>query len=47
MVAQMVRATVRMKKGAEQWAESRKIHDRLVSKMDLMKRQARRSSSRH
>lgn len=27
-----------MKKGAEEWAKSRKIHERLVAKVDDMKR---------
>jgi hypothetical protein len=36
-VALMVRATVRMRTGAEQWAKSRKIHDALVAKVESMR----------
>jgi hypothetical protein len=37
-VAFMIRATVRMRKGAEQWAKSRKIHEALVAKVESMKK---------
>ncbi|RDL32506.1 uncharacterized protein BP5553_08962 [Venustampulla echinocandica] len=43
MVAWAVRATVRMTKGAEQWKESTKIHERLIAQA---KKQRRQSSSR-
>ena len=33
-----VLATVRMKRGAEQWAKSRKIHDKLAGKVAEMRR---------
>lgn len=36
-VALMVRATIRMRTGAEQWAKSRKIHDALVAKVESMR----------
>jgi hypothetical protein len=42
-VAIMVRATVRMKRGAEQWAKSRKIHERLVTSLEVMRRKSRKS----
>jgi hypothetical protein len=35
----MVRATLRMKKGAEQWAKSKKIHEALTAKVEWMKKQ--------
>lgn len=34
----MVRATVRMKKGAEEWKKSRKIQDALILKVEAMKK---------
>lgn len=40
-----VLATVRMRRGAEAWAKSRKIHDRLAGKVKEMKRIEGRSSS--
>jgi len=40
MVAWAVRATVRMKKSAEQWGESRKIHERIMAKVEEMRRKA-------
>ena len=43
-VAIMIRATIRMKKGVEQWAKSRKIHDSIVAKMESMKRKSMRKS---
>jgi hypothetical protein len=43
-VAIMIRATIRMKKGAEQWAKSRKIHDSIVAKVESMKRKSVRKS---
>jgi hypothetical protein len=45
-VAIMVRATIRMKKGAEQWAKSRKVHDALVSKIESMKKKEAEASKR-
>ncbi|RFU32522.1 hypothetical protein B7463_g3805, partial [Scytalidium lignicola] len=44
-VAFMVMATVRMKKGVERWVKSRKIHEKLVSSLEVMKRRSKRSSS--
>jgi hypothetical protein len=46
-VAFMIMATVRMKRGAAQWAKSRKVHERLVASLEVMKRKARKSSSGH
>jgi hypothetical protein len=43
-VAIMIRATVRMKKGAEQWGKSKKIHERLMTSAEAMRRKARKSS---
>ena len=43
-IAIMIRATIRMKKGAEQWAKSRKIHDSIVAKVESMKRKSMRKS---
>jgi hypothetical protein len=40
----MVRAGVRMKRGAEQWAKSRKIHERLVSTLEVMRRKQKKIS---
>ena len=40
-----VLATIRMRRGAEAWAKSRKIHDRLAGKVKEMKRVEGRSSS--
>lgn len=40
-----VLATIRMRRGAEAWAKSRKIHDRLVGKVKEMRRGEGRSSS--
>jgi len=37
-VAFMIMASVRMKRGAEKWAKSRKIHERLVTSLEVMKR---------
>lgn len=45
-VALMVRATIRMKKGAEQWAKSKKIHEALLAKVEFMKRQDIEQSSK-
>lgn len=42
-VALMVMAGVRMKRDAEKWAKSRKVHDRLVSTLTTMKRKTRKS----
>ncbi|RQM07594.1 hypothetical protein DH86_00002040, partial [Scytalidium sp. 3C] len=39
----MITATVRMRKGAENWAKSRKIHEKLVSSLEVMRRKSRRS----
>lgn len=44
IVAIMVRAGIRMKRGAEQWAKSRKIHERLISTLEVMRRKSRKSS---
>jgi Pericentrin-AKAP-450 domain of centrosomal targeting protein len=44
-VAIMVRAGVRMRRGAEQWAKSRKIHERLVATLEVMRRKSRKSSA--
>lgn len=38
MVAIMIRATIRMRKGAERWAKSKKIHEALIAKAESMKR---------
>jgi hypothetical protein len=43
-VAIMVRACVRMKRGAEQWAKSRQIHEKIVNKLEVMKRKSKKSS---
>jgi hypothetical protein len=43
-VAIMVRAGVRMKRGAEQWAKSRQLHEKLVTKLEVMRRKTRKSS---
>jgi hypothetical protein len=43
-VAIMIRATIRMKKGAEQWAKSRKIHDSILAKVESMKQKGARKS---
>jgi hypothetical protein len=40
----MVRAGVRMKRGAEHWAKSRKIHERLVSTLEVMRRKQKKIS---
>jgi hypothetical protein len=37
-VAIMVRATIRMRKGAEQWVKSKKIHEALMAKVESMQR---------
>jgi hypothetical protein len=42
-IAIMVRAGVRMKRGAEQWAKSRQIHEKLVTKLEVMRRKTRKS----
>jgi hypothetical protein len=42
----MIRATIRMKKGAQEWAKSRKIHDSIVAKRESMKRTSVRTSAR-
>jgi hypothetical protein len=34
----MVRATIRMRKGAEQWVKSKKIHEALMAKVVSMQR---------
>jgi hypothetical protein len=44
MVAWAIRSTVRMKMGAAQWNENRKIHDRIMAKIEQMKKQAARKS---
>jgi hypothetical protein len=36
----MIMAGVRMRKGAEEWRKSRKIHERIVGKLEGMKRGA-------
>jgi hypothetical protein len=41
----MIMASVRMKKGAEKWAKSRKVHEKLVSSLEVIKRKARKSSN--
>jgi len=46
-VAFMVMASVRMKKGAEQWAKSRKVHEKLVTSLEVMRRKTRKSSNGH
>lgn len=43
VVALMVMASLKMKKGAKEWAKSRKVHDRLVERVEVMKRKARKS----
>lgn len=40
VVAKMVLASVRMKRGAQEWAKSRHIHERLVASKQSMKRQS-------
>jgi hypothetical protein len=37
-VAFMVMAGVRMKKGAERWARNRKVHEKLVASVEVMRR---------
>jgi hypothetical protein len=37
-VALMVRAGVRMKRGAEEWAKSKKIQERLLGSLESMRR---------
>jgi hypothetical protein len=44
-VAFMVVATIRMRRGAAQWAKSRKVHDRLVAGLEVMKRKARKAAA--
>lgn len=41
VVATMVRAAVRMKRGAEEWAQSRKLHDRLLQGLEAMRKKER------
>jgi hypothetical protein len=41
-VALMIMAASRMKKGAKEWAKSRKLHERLVERVEVMKRQQKR-----
>jgi hypothetical protein len=36
---------VRMKRGAAQWAKSRKVHERLVASLEAMKRKVRKDSA--
>lgn len=33
----MIQATIRMKRGAEQWAKSRQIHEAILAKRESMK----------
>jgi hypothetical protein len=40
-VAHMVRATIRMKKFATDWAESKKLHDRIKAKIEEQKARSR------
>jgi Pericentrin-AKAP-450 domain of centrosomal targeting protein len=42
-VAQMVRATVRMKKNAELWGENRKLNEKIKAKVEQQRRMARKS----
>jgi hypothetical protein len=42
-VAQMVRATVRMRKQAEEWAERRKLGEKIQAKVQEMKEFTRKS----
>lgn len=42
-VAIMVIAGVRMRRGAEKWAKSKKIHERLVTTVEAMRGKARKS----
>jgi hypothetical protein len=44
-VAQMVRATVRMKKNAELWGESRKLNEKIKAKVEQQQRMARKNSN--
>jgi hypothetical protein len=39
----MVRATVRMKKNAELWGESRKLNEKIKAKVEQQRRMARKS----
>lgn len=40
-VAIMVMAGVRMRKGAQQWAKHRKVHERLVASVEVMRKKER------
>ena len=42
-----VLATIRMKRGAEQWAKSRKIHDKLAGKVAEMRRASGNEESQY
>jgi hypothetical protein len=39
----MVRATVRMKKNAELWGETRKLNEKIKAKVEQQRRMARKS----
>jgi hypothetical protein len=41
----MVRATVRMKKNAELWGESRKLNEKIKAKVEQQQRMARKNSN--
>ena len=45
IVAMMVLAGVRMKRGAEKWAKSKKIHERLVTSLEIMRRKQKKNSA--
>jgi len=44
-VAHVIIATIRMKRDAEEWAKSRKVQERLLGALEVMKKQKRKSSS--
>lgn len=45
-VSLMIMAGVRMRKGAEEWRKSRKIHERIVGKLEGMKRGAAKNKDK-
>jgi hypothetical protein len=45
-VSLMIMAGVRMRKGAEEWRKSRKIHERIVGKLEVMRRGAAKNKDK-
>jgi hypothetical protein len=43
-VAIMVRASIRMKRGADEWTKSRKVHERLLGGLESMRRKSRKTA---